>query len=116
MQTVTGSEYKVYMEGDVTELFNFYETVQNEETGEDEEVTASMSWDLPREENSISLVAEGKDIGNGKLTVTHSTSGGNLWNGFKFGYRFQNGYRNMQQYTRKKCRNCKSGIGTSEFL
>jgi hypothetical protein len=65
----------IELEGDATGLFDFYETVQNEETGENEEVTASMSWGLPREENNISLVAEGKDTGDGKLTVTHSTSG-----------------------------------------
>jgi hypothetical protein len=65
----------ITLAGDATGLFDFYETVQNEETGEDEEVTSSMSWNLPREENSITLVAQGKQTGDGKLTVTHSTSG-----------------------------------------
>jgi hypothetical protein len=65
----------ITLAGDATGLFDFYETVQNEETGENEEITAPMSWGLPREESSISLIAEGKDTGDGTLTVTHSTSG-----------------------------------------
>ncbi|MDR0609054.1 MAG: hypothetical protein LBG58_03000 [Planctomycetaceae bacterium] len=66
---------KITLTGDATGLFDFYELVPNEETGENEEQTASMSWGLPRETNNIALIAEGKQTGDGKLIVTHSPSG-----------------------------------------
>jgi hypothetical protein len=65
----------IVLEGSAVGLFDFYEMVLNEESGEYEEETASMSWSLPCDENRLALIAEGKELGDGKLTARHTTSG-----------------------------------------